>query len=464
MAEVDSRIAMSGVAPQFINAAEAQQMMYRNQLAQAQLQQTETGMQSQNALRTIFGNPANFGKDGNPTPNALTQIGAIDPDAAISIRNRMLDFVQKQQQIAHSVATTKKAEQETAQAATETYLERVKPIELAALTKWKELTGVPMDQRMQQVNELRNSLYGELEKEGDVPKGWLDKKRAQPFNPYYTQAIMAPKGGPGAGSSFSSLSGETTGAANASGDDFLKTLRPDVAKTVKAIGEGRETFSSLGIRGADRQEMVRLVNQYNPKYDQGLAPARFALRKDFTSGQTSKNITALNTAIGHLGTLDELGEALKTKDLQRINQLVNFVRNETGRPEVNNQALAAQAVGEELMRSFRGVGASEKEAAAWQSRFSAANSPEKMRGATKIATELLKSRIDSVNDTWRRGMGTEEGFPDLMSPKSLKVAKRLGIDVGEAKKAGGAPAAKAGAYDDAEKERRYQEWKKRQAQ
>jgi hypothetical protein len=177
------------------------------------------------------------------------------------------------------------------------------------------------------------------------------------------------------------------------------------------------------------------------------------VQQDFTSGQAARNVTAINTAIGHLGSMADLGDALQNGSTQAINAAVNAVSSQFGRPEVNNYDLAKTAVGDEMMRVFRQVGASQQEADAWKQKFSSANSPEKIKGAVKTAVELLQSRIDALDDQWKRGMGTDEGYPNLLSPKSQAVLARV---------APKAAAAAGGAYSDAEKERRYQDWKAKQ--
>jgi hypothetical protein len=125
--------------------------------------------------------------------------------------------------------------------------------------------------------------------------------------------------------------------------------------------------------------------------------------------------------------LDRLNDALDTGNSQHINQAVNAIANALGKPEVNNQRIAAQAVGDELMRTFRQVGASESEANAWQAKFADANSKEKMKGATRTAAELLNSRINALDDQRKRGMGTEEGYPNLLSPHSKQVMSKFGM-------------------------------------
>lgn len=213
--------------------------------------------------------------------------------------------------------------------------------------------------------------------------------------------------------------------ADLHGPDYLATVPAGLASTVKAIAEGRETFSSLGIRGKDREAMVERVNQYDPEYDQGMAPAKFAVRKDFTSGPTSKNITSINTSIHHVGTLEEMVDALKNGDTKAVNYIINKVKTETGNPNINNLELAKNAVGDELMKAFRGAGASESEAESWRKKFDTSNSPETLKEAGQTAVKLLHGRITEVDNQWKRGMSTEKGYPNLLSPEAKGVLDKL---------------------------------------
>jgi hypothetical protein len=171
--------------------------------------------------------------------------------------------------------------------------------------------------------------------------------------------------------------------------------------------------------------MLQRATQYDPTFDATNAAARSGTRKDFTSGQAARNVTAINTAIGHLGTLDQLGDALKNNDPRLLNAVVNRIATESGRPEVNNFEIARDAVGHELMRVFRQVGASKEESDAFQAKFKSANSPDQLKGAVKTAAELLQSRIEALDDQWKRGMNTDQGYPNLLSPKSQQVMAKV---------------------------------------
>lgn len=216
------------------------------------------------------------------------------------------------------------------------------------------------------------------------------------------------------------------GGSDATGKDFLDTLPKERAALIKSIAEYAAPLTTAGNRKGEREKLLSEVRQYDPTYDSNQFSARAAVRKDFTSGPSARNVTAINTAIGHIGTLNELGDALKNGDVKILNKVFNKISDETGKPGVNTFDIAKGAVGDELMRVFRGVGASEGEAAAWRQRFDASRGPDQMKAAVATAADLLKSRVNALDDQWKRGMGTDKGYPNLLSEKSQKVLASFG--------------------------------------
>mgnify|MGYP001400233657 CR=1 FL=1 len=214
--------------------------------------------------------------------------------------------------------------------------------------------------------------------------------------------------------------------ADLHGDDYLATLTPGLQNTVKAIVEGKVPLTSFSVRNNQRDAMIQRAAQYDPTFEAGKAPARMAVQKDFTSGVASRNVTAINTAIRHIGTLDELGQALDNKDVQVANKVINSIRNQLGDPRVNNFDTAKSAVGNELMRVFRQVNASDQETKDWESKFSSAQSPAQMRGAIKVGVELLDGRIKALDEQWMRGMDTNKGYPNLLTPTAKDILGRIG--------------------------------------
>ena len=143
------------------------------------------------------------------------------------------------------------------------------------------------------------------------------------------------------------------------------------------------------------------------------------------SGQTSKNITSLNMAIYHTGTFVDLANALQNGDVRLFNKAKNELANQFGDPGLNNLKMSSQAVGEELMRVFRQVNASESEAKMFMERLGDSSSPEQIKGAAGTTVSLLKGRLDSLDEQWKRAMGPDKTFPDLLSPRTKAIFDRL---------------------------------------
>lgn len=243
----------------------------------------------------------------------------------------------------------------------------------------------------------------------------------------------------------------TPGARN---DSKISGLPQPIQDQVKALADGRMAFpSGFALKSPYWQRMISLVSQYDPSFDAVNYNARAGTRRDFTSGKAANNLTAINTAIGHLGSLQKAGEALNNGDIPMLNKALNTLATATGDPRVNNFQLASQAVGDELMRVFRQVGASEQEARSWRERLDAAASPAQMKGALKMAGELLESRVNALNQQYEKGMGKSSDVLKVVYPKSRETLDRI-MNTGEANA--------STAFSDADKEKRYQEWKAKQ--
>jgi hypothetical protein len=208
------------------------------------------------------------------------------------------------------------------------------------------------------------------------------------------------------------------------GDDYLSTLPTGMGQLVKSIAEGKvDPSKAASMRYGNREAIMQRVLQYDPTYNQ----TRPKVYADFTTGKTAQNITSMNTVVAHMGTVSELADALKNGNLQTANAVVNRIRTEFGKPEINNTEIAIQAMGNELMRVFRQVGAAQHEVESWEKKFNAAKgSPEQLNGALKVAGELLKGRLEAVNDQWKRGMGTENDYP-VLSDKSKAALAKIGV-------------------------------------
>lgn len=251
------------------------------------------------------------------------------------------------------------------------------------------------------------------------------------INPY-TQSVKAPNGAPTAQSPGAGVSG-------LAGEDYLATLDPGRAAQIKGIVEGRMAPpTGMALKSPQIQALMRQAAQYEPGFDLVNWQARAATRKDFTAGKSSQNITAFNTAIAHLDTLDKAADALGNRWSPIWNTVANMVVNQTGDPRVKQFEIAKTAVADELTRAFRGSGGNVHDIVQWEKAINSAGSPEQLKGAMKQAVELLRGRIEALGETYNRGMGTTKDPLTLLAPKSVAALQRM---TGEDRGTGPAPAA-----------------------
>lgn len=197
-----------------------------------------------------------------------------------------------------------------------------------------------------------------------------------------------------------------------SGDDLLKTLDPGTAAEVKALAEYR--LPVMNFRSEKMQKLVRLAAQYDPNFDAMQYPVRFGVKKDFTSGKSAQNITAMNTLIGHMRSLHEEASGLQNTKWPSLNRPLNEAARLTGDPRLIQFQTNMLAVGEELGRVFKGT-VTEGEVKRWSEAINAAQSPAQLQGAIQKLSELLNSRVEALGDQYRRGTGQEM---ELLSPHS----------------------------------------------
>ena len=200
----------------------------------------------------------------------------------------------------------------------------------------------------------------------------------------------------------------------------------------QAIIDGRASTTQLAsLRTAGGQKLALLVAEKDPNFDFSLAPQRIALRKDYATGPTSRNITSLNTVMGHLDTLNKKVDKLNSKDLKKYNTVANLTKTETGKPEVVEFKAARNAVTNELGRVFQGVGVvTQEERTAFKEDLDAAGSKEQLKNVVTTYVELIGSRLNVINENWDQSMeGVKTPVP-ILNDKTKRIIEKYGFDLG----------------------------------
>jgi len=144
------------------------------------------------------------------------------------------------------------------------------------------------------------------------------------------------------------------------GDEYLKTLPQDQQNVLKAFAEGRETRSprQLQDKNGNPTPLANALHRAYPDFDDKKAAAYGAVVKDFTSGPTSRSLTAYGTAINHARALYD-NTNLKsyipgTDENKRYNQDITYVATEVAKAlnptgQATESAIKEQ---EEALRSY----------------------------------------------------------------------------------------------------------------
>lgn len=215
--------------------------------------------------------------------------------------------------------------------------------------------------------------------------------------------------------------GPTGATSGVHGDEFLKTLPDTAAAQVKALAEGRMQFpAGFALKSPYWQQMISAVSQYDPSFDSVNYNSRNKTYQDFTSGKSAQNITALNTAMSHLGSLADNFGQLNNTSLPLVNSVKNYVGTQTGDPNTQtattNVQADANAVSHELAKVFRSTGMSEGEIKQWQDQINPNMTPAQAKAVLGSAIELMNGRLDALGEQYNKGMGTSKDGVELLSP------------------------------------------------
>jgi len=183
-------------------------------------------------------------------------------------------------------------------------------------------------------------------------------------------------------------------------------------------------------RGSNVNALLARAIEINPAYNSMEYPIRAKASADFRSpnGVAGRNITAINTAIGHMGDLSKAVKALQNAEMPVWNAIKNTGLTQTGDPRVKSFLAAANAVEGEVSKVFAGKAGTDQEIKEWRDVISHINSPEQLNGVIEQLSHLLGSRIGTLN--WQAEQNVGIRVP-VLSGKSKNTLKSLGINPDE---------------------------------
>lgn len=195
---------------------------------------------------------------------------------------------------------------------------------------------------------------------------------------------------------------------------------------VKALIDGRMAFpSGAALRAPYWQNLLSEVARQDPTFDAINYNARAKTRADFTSGKSAQNIKALNTAIGHLGQLNDQISGTASHNFTPLNALINGGMDVTGDPGPGLYNQTAGAVASELTQVFRGSGGAEADVKRYLGELSPNASAAQKAAAVRNIAGLLRSRLNEIGNQYQQGMGKSTDPLTLLNPHAQQVFTKL---------------------------------------
>jgi hypothetical protein len=211
--------------------------------------------------------------------------------------------------------------------------------------------------------------------------------------------------------------------------DALTKLPSSAQSIVKAMVEGRiSPPTSFAMAKPYWQSMLAAASAYDPSFDQTTWGSRVATRKDFTSGQAAKAVTAMNTALGHAGVLMENFEKMDNFGgmATPLNGPKNWLAKQMGDERVTNAQVDIGALASEARKVFAAAGGGNlTELKDWEKNFPLNGSPAQQKGALQQFVNLLDSRLGALATQYNRGMGKSSEPLSLLDPHAREVYQLL---------------------------------------
>jgi hypothetical protein len=201
----------------------------------------------------------------------------------------------------------------------------------------------------------------------------------------------------------------------------MRAGSPDYAAYSNALSERMKR------EGITAKDLAQRQQQYN---------AQNRAETGFGTGPQGNALRSLSVADAHLQTLDEMGKALGTGNVQLINQWKNEWKRQTGEEAPTNFDAVKQIVAAEVVKAVSAAGGGVTERLEASKGINDARSPQQLSGAIQSYRSLLAGQRGGYKDQYKSSTGRDDfdtrfpapnagGGASGMSDAELK--KQLGL-------------------------------------
>jgi hypothetical protein len=168
------------------------------------------------------------------------------------------------------------------------------------------------------------------------------------------------------------------------------------------------------------------LTSIDPSFDAPNYDARRKVAMDYSAGgSVGKQAMSFNTAIAHLGMLQDAADALKNQQVPILNRIANFFKVQTGGSAVTTFNNIADAVDGEVSKTFKGT-ATEGELARVGAHFNSALGADQIQNNIKSTVGLLSGKMGEMESAYQQPPPVGMGKPiSLVSPQAKQTLQKL---------------------------------------
>lgn len=217
-------------------------------------------------------------------------------------------------------------------------------------------------------------------------------------------------------------------AKGLTGDEFLKAVPPQMQQLIKKVASYDIDPRTLSTRGGHREQVLSLVSQYDPTYDdKEYANSRRAITQ-FGSGPQGNTTRSLNVAIDHMQTVRKAGEALKNGDVQVFNRLGNEIAKQTGKAAPTTFEALKDILADEVIKGIVGNtnALADRQAAADKVRL--ASSPAQLAGVLDGWTELLGGQMRGLEKQYEGATRKKDFRERYLTPLTVDAMAKVSAE------------------------------------
>lgn len=312
---------------------------------------------------------------------------------------------------AKEVATTQEAAGKGAQSQAEAEASQWKPAGEGTLVNFKTgqmIHGVAPVEREEMLDWLSKN----------PSKGPADFMKAKALTvPAFNLNMNATGGGLGP-----SAGGAGTGA------NAITDVPAAIRGRVQAIVDYRQALPPAGRNNPVNSAISEWVQKIDPQHDETMFPARNKMMTAMTSGKEANQINAVNTALGHVGVLNDAIDGLQNHDTKLLNSVGNRLGIEFGSKSGDATAMfntIVHRVGPELAAAYIQGGGGEGERGTTAADFDASLSPSILHNNTAITAKLLRSKIGSLENQYKNTMKRDDFQQRFITPEAQSTLQKL---------------------------------------